>query len=266
MRTTSLLLAAAASGLAGSVASAFVPSNPIARRGASVRPQLQLLRSTAEKNTVEGKEIDGEFVPMNDMILVRKAKVEDVSEGGLFLTGKSKIEKNEGLVVSIGPGRTNLETGFRRPMPVSPGETVLYGDYVGIPVTYNGVKHTLIQDDDVLVKFSEGKDSESVTAADLEGVEVLWDAVLVKVPEREDDSQSSSGILLAKSSTGRKKKSSVGDVVKVGPGRLAFDGTLMEMDVTEGDKIKYRDFAAQEVTVGGEEYAVVRMTDILAKF
>ena len=30
--------------------------------------------------------------------------------------------------------------------------------------------------------------------------------------------------------------------------------------------VKFRDYAAQSVDIGGEEYAVVRMNDLLAKF
>jgi len=172
-------------------------------------------------------------------------------------TLQQKISKSEGLIVSAGPGRTNLETGFQSPMPISAGEKVMFGKYDGTEVTYNGEKHTLIRDDDVLVKFPSDE-------SDLDAAEVLWDAVLVRVPQIEEE-KSASGILFAKTST-KQKKSSVGEVVKVGPGRYAFNGELMEMDVSPGDMIKYRDFAAQEVEIRDEEFAVVRMTDILAKF
>ena len=41
---------------------------------------------------------------------------------------------------------------------------------------------------------------------------------------------------------------------------------LFRSDISVGDMVKFRDFAGNEVKIDGDEYAVVRMTDILAKF
>jgi co-chaperonin GroES (HSP10) len=40
----------------------------------------------------------------------------------------------------------------------------------------------------------------------------------------------------------------------------------MENDVSPGDLVKFRDFAAQDVEIDGKEYNVVKMIDLLAKF
>ena len=61
-------------------------------------------------------------------------------------------------------------------------------------------------------------------------------------------------------------KPSTGRVVKVGPGRMASNGTIMKVDIEVDDMVKFRDFAGNEVMIGGEEYSVVRMPDILVKF
>lgn len=55
-------------------------------------------------------------------------------------------------------------------------------------------------------------------------------------------------------------------MVKIGPGRMASNGELMAMDIAMGDMVKFRDFAGNEVDIENEEYSVVRMPDILAKF
>jgi len=60
--------------------------------------------------------------------------------------------------------------------------------------------------------------------------------------------------------------SSIGEVLSVGPGKYAFNGELMEMDIQVGDMVKFRDFATQEVDISGEECAVLKMTDLIAKF
>lgn len=141
-------------------------------------------------------------------------------------------------------------------MPVVEGEGVLYGKYDGTEVEYNGNKHTLIRDDDILVKYTGDE-------LNLESADVIRDNVLVSVSE-EEEAATAGGLLIA--STSNKKKPSTGTVVKVGPGRMAANGELMEMDIDVGDMVKFRDFAGNEVKIEGKEYSVVRMSDILAKF
>lgn len=212
--------------------------------------------SVACSAKVDGRTIDGEVKPTNNFILVKKADAVDQTEGGILLTGKAKVVKTEGKVVSVGPGKTHPETGAVFDMPVSPGEGVVYGKYDGTEIDIDGAKHTLIRDDDILVKFT----GDELT---LEGADVVRDAVLVAVENKETSTEG--GILIAKSSKSESKPST-GKVVKVGPGRFATNGDKMEMEVEAGDFVKFRDFAGNEVEIEGEEYSVVRMADILAKF
>ncbi len=173
-----------------------------------------------------------------------------------FSPHQAKIKKTEGTVISVGPGKTHQESGLLFPMPVAPGEGVVYGKYDGTEVEYNGEKHTLIRDDDILVKF----DGDRLT---LDTAEVVSDNVLVKVEENNDEM--ASGLLIA-ATTKKGGKPSTGEVVKVGPGRMASNGAIMTVDINVGDMVKFRDFAGNEVDIEGGEYAVVKMTDILAKF
>lgn len=206
---------------------------------------------------VDGRTIENGMVsPTNNFILVKVAGAVDQTAGGILLTGKAKQVKTEGLVVAVGPGKTHPETGAVFDMPVEVGENVVYGKYDGTSIDIDGVKHTLIRDDDVLVKFT-GPELKLDTAS------VVRDAVLVYVETKETATEG--GILIAKSSKSDRKPST-GRVVKVGPGRFATNGETMEMEVAEGDFVKFRDFAGNEVEIEGEEYSVVRMADILAKY
>jgi len=206
--------------------------------------------------TLEGRTIQGEFKPINNFLLVKVAEAKDQTEGGILLSGKAKIQKTEGQVISVGPGKTHQDSGIVFDMPVSPGESVVYGKYDGTEIDYDGETHTLIRDDDILVKFAGDTLS-------LDNVDVVRDNVLVKVNTKEEET--TGGILIAKSSTSEAKPST-GEVVKVGPGRMAADGTKMAMDVEVGDMVKFRDFAGNEVEIGDEDFSVVAMEDILAKF
>lgn len=132
----------------------------------------------------------------------------------------------------------------------------MYGKYDGTEIKYENGNHALIQDTDILVKFT----GDELT---LEGADVVSDNVLVKVDATEEET--SSGLVIAASAK-KGGKPSTGEVVKVGPGRMAANGEIMTVDIGVGDLVKFRDFAGNEVQISGEEYAVVRMTDILAKF
>ena len=206
--------------------------------------------------TLDGKTIDGQFTPINHMVLIKLDAKKSETSGGLLLASKVKVKKNEGTIVSTGPGRVNQESGVKFDMPVAPGEKVIYGQFSGTQLNLDGDAHVLIQDADILVKYT-GESLNLATA------QMLRDNVLVKVENKQEES--TGGILLAKSSTG-KAKPTIGEVVKVGPGRYATNGKLMAMDVEEGDMIRFRDFTGNTVDIDGEEFSVVRMNDILAKF
>lgn len=226
---------------------AFVsPHLPVASRDATS------LGATA----LDGRKIEGDVTPLNNFLLVKIADIKDETDGGILLTGKAKVKKTEGKVVSVGPGKTHQDSGVVFDMPVSAGEGVVYGKYDGTEIDLDGDKHILIRDDDILVKFT----GDELT---LEGADVTRDSVLVYVERKETSTEG--GILIAKSSK-TENRPSTGEVVKVGPGRIAANGELMAMEVEVGDMVKFRDFAGNEVNIGENEYSVVRMADILAKF
>lgn len=206
---------------------------------------------------VDGKTVENEVKPSNNYILLKKTGLADQTEGGIILTGKAKAQKSEGIVVSVGPGKTHPETGALFDMPVEVGESVVYGKFDGTDIDIDGTSHTLIVDDDIRVKFT----GDELT---LDTVEVVRDTVLIYI-ENFDPTASDSGILIAQTSKSDRKPST-GKVIKAGPGRLATNGKLMEMEVAIGDYVNFRDFASASVEIQGENYSVVRMADILAKY
>jgi len=206
---------------------------------------------------IDGRTVSSASVtPTNNFVLVKLAAPKEETEGGILLTGKAKITKTAGLVMATGPGKTHPDTGALFEMPVSEGDNVVYGQFDGTEMDIDGETHTLIRDDDVLVKFS----GDTLT---LDSCDVLRDAVLVYVETKETSTEG--GILLAQSSS-TENRPSTGKVVKVGPGRFATNGERMPMEIAAGDYIKFRDYAGKEVEIEEEEYTVVYSLDILGKF
>jgi chaperonin GroES len=61
-----------------------------------------------------------------------------------------------------------------------------------------------------------------------------------------------------------KEKPSQGEVVAAGPGKVSEDGTRIDMDVSVGDRVLYGKYSGTDVTLDGEEYLILRESDILA--
>jgi len=61
-----------------------------------------------------------------------------------------------------------------------------------------------------------------------------------------------------------KEKPMQGEVIAVGPGKLSDEGKRLAPDVSTGDKVLYGKYSGTEVTVDGEEYLILRESDILA--
>ncbi len=88
----------------------------------------------------------------------------------------------------------------------------------------------------------------------------LADRLVVKPSDEEEIT--SSGIILPDTA---KEKPQEGEVVAVGPGRLTDEGKRVPMELKKGDRIIYSKFAGTEYKDGGEEYLILRESDVLAK-
>jgi chaperonin GroES len=61
-----------------------------------------------------------------------------------------------------------------------------------------------------------------------------------------------------------KEKPQQGEIIAVGPGKLSDEGTRIEPDVKVGQKVLYGKYSGTEVRVDGDEYLILRESDILA--
>jgi chaperonin GroES len=60
-----------------------------------------------------------------------------------------------------------------------------------------------------------------------------------------------------------KEKPQQGEIVAVGPGRFD-EGKRVPLDVKVGDKVLYGKYSGTEVTLDGEQYLILRESDVLA--
>lgn len=60
-----------------------------------------------------------------------------------------------------------------------------------------------------------------------------------------------------------KEKPQKGEVTAVGPGRLLDNGQRVPIDLKVGDQVLYSKYAGNEIKLDGEEYLILRESDIL---
>lgn len=90
-------------------------------------------------------------------------------------------------------------------------------------------------------------------------IKPLADRVIVKPSPAEEKTKG--GIILPDTA---KEKPVIGEVVAVGPGKIADDGKKIAPEVKVGDKVLYGKYSGTEVMVEGEEYLIMREADIFA--
>ena len=87
----------------------------------------------------------------------------------------------------------------------------------------------------------------------------LADRVVIK-PSPADE-KTKGGIILPDTA---KEKPVIGEVVAVGPGKVADDGKKIPPEVKVGDKVLYGKYSGTEVTIDGDEYLIMREADVFA--
>jgi chaperonin GroES len=90
-------------------------------------------------------------------------------------------------------------------------------------------------------------------------VKPLADRVVVKPLEEMEVKKG--GIIIPDTA---KEKPMQGEIVEVGPGRLTDDGKTIAMQVKKGDKVLYGKYSGTEVSIGTDEYLIMRESDIFA--
>ena len=86
----------------------------------------------------------------------------------------------------------------------------------------------------------------------------LQDRVVIKMVETEETTKS--GIILTGSA---KEKPQIAEIIAVGPGGVV-EGKDVVMYVKPGDKVITSKYSGTEVKVDGDEFTIVKQSDILA--
>jgi chaperonin GroES len=88
------------------------------------------------------------LTPLHDRIIVKPAKAEEVTKGGIIIPDTAKEKPMQGEVVAVGNGRI-ADDGKLIPMNLKVGDKVLYGKYAGTEVNIDGEEYLIMRESDV---------------------------------------------------------------------------------------------------------------------
>jgi len=90
------------------------------------------------------------------------------------------------------------------------------------------------------------------------GFRPLHDRVLVR--RIESDTKTAGGVIIPDTA---QEKPSEGEIVAVGAGHKADDGSVTALDVKAGDKVLFGKWSGTEVKIDGEDLLIMKESDIL---
>jgi chaperonin GroES len=86
----------------------------------------------------------------------------------------------------------------------------------------------------------------------------LHDRVVVR--RIEEDTKTTGGIIIPDTA---KEKPMQGEIIAVGPGARDETGKINPLDVKKGDRVLFGKWSGTEVKIDGEEYLIMKESDIL---
>jgi chaperonin GroES len=87
--------------------------------------------------------------PLGDRVVIKPTPREEMTKSGIVLPDTAKEKPQEGVVLSVGPGKT-LDDGSREAMDVAVGNKVLYAKYAGTEFKVEGDELLIVSQKDIL--------------------------------------------------------------------------------------------------------------------
>jgi chaperonin GroES len=87
--------------------------------------------------------------PLQDRVLVKRVEEEAKTKGGIIIPDTAKEKPQEGVIVSVGPGKI-MDDGKRVAPDVKEGDRILFGKYSGTEIKLEGEEHLILREDDIL--------------------------------------------------------------------------------------------------------------------
>jgi chaperonin GroES len=97
------------------------------------------------------------FFPVHDRVIVKPCEPPATYGSGIVIPESAKRKPTHGLVVAVGPGKRDQNSGKRIPMDIEVGDTVHYGSFCGYTLEHPGdkTKYVVLAENECLAVESE---------------------------------------------------------------------------------------------------------------
>lgn len=85
-----------------------------------------------------------DITPLHDRVVVKPAKAEEKTAGGIIIPETAKETPQRGTVVAVGKGTEE------QPMTVSVEDMVMYGKYAGTQISHDGEEYLVMRETDII--------------------------------------------------------------------------------------------------------------------
>ena len=87
--------------------------------------------------------------PLGDRVVIKRLEAEEKTASGIILPGQAKEKPQMAEVVSVGPGTEDVK------MELAVGDMVIFSQYAGTEVKFEGEEYTIMAQRDVLAKVEK---------------------------------------------------------------------------------------------------------------
>jgi len=87
--------------------------------------------------------------PLRDRVVVKRAKEQEKTKGGIVIPETAKENPAEGEVIAVGTGKL-MEDGSIKPLDVKVGDRVIFAKYAGTEVTLEGEEYLVLREEEIL--------------------------------------------------------------------------------------------------------------------
>ena len=88
------------------------------------------------------------LIPLADRVVLKSIEAEEVTKGGIVLTGNAKEKPVMAEIIAVGPG--GVVDGKEITMNVHVGEKVIYQKYAGTEVKLDKEEYIVVRQNDIL--------------------------------------------------------------------------------------------------------------------
>ena len=90
--------------------------------------------------------------PFDARVMVKKPERQEQTESGIFLpdTAAEQGQTAQGIVISVGQGSRNMNTGEYMEIPIKEGDTIIYTKFSAMEVQYEGEEYFFVAEREII--------------------------------------------------------------------------------------------------------------------